>query len=1455
MSSFSDIVQGPASPAGVPSKAPVATGFSSIVEAPTTQSVAAVKTAQQAPPTPPPAPAPAPQQNFFQKTASAIGTGVSDVWNKLVNPTPKPAPSGPMTFNVGEGLNADQTANANKTLSNVADQSSNLDQTTMKLPFIDKGITMDNGADNGLFEGALKSVVEAPEKIVRSLASLATEATGKTPDGTNRENTHAFFTPSYAEVAGKNTGDLLDELQAQGMDVNSAKSAAVVLGSASAAGSFANDALVYLDPLAGENGALKSTVLDDALTKNLVTTTTPESVRYFNTNEVKDIWQTGKLLTDEEKQQVIQVLGGGANKSAAIQDAFKNGISIKVPESSITTLEDKPYWSKIKQYFGAEPSTPKLIASDVKTPVQTVRGYLQEGGVVHPDDLHQPDETPYSVNKAEINNPDSPHMVAVKEETASMLHEGHSVEEVSAQLQKELGMPKGVADTIIHEVSSESMANLSEGPKDLPAETSVPTNSLQSKAALTSDYQPARAASIASVYKNAGPGIDGGNYFQGTYDGKPYTTNTHILEFNNDLSDVKGLKEIKDTPAPTEAMIHRIIPDGGVKLSADNVKTTGTTEYVNLKNKDLDIHVDRKYFDYMKKKYPDADFVGTHPQKAIKVIEDGKLKGLLMPNSIDLSKAPQSWNKSHSEGLSAEQTPIKAPENIPKVEDAQERGPVTLNSSLIPGLDKFIADDIVPRSKGLLQTTKNVYSELVHTFDPVGSSPSKAVDILFKEKGNFQKFMFNLEQATKEIKTMWNKQPETARMEFMSNIEAGNREFAASRGFGDIYDMYKTRLDNSYKAIEEFKDLPFLENFFPHFWEKPGDITSDVMKKMAAKNPLQGTRSFLKQRVFSTIEEGIKAGYTPISTNPEELMQTYEANVRKFVMAQQIKEDMVANNFWKFVKHGEDVPAGFSKIDDAIANVYFPIKMESGSTVVSSLGTYYAQDDVARMINNYLSKNKILDTALGRGLMNTKNMMNAFQLGFSAFHIQAEIINSIVSKVGVGIGQLTTGNVLGALKSFATAPLAPLTYMNDGRKFFNGDPTMKLIEDSLFTGGADLREKQYYKNGAYDTMIAKFQQGNYIGAALRAPMGIIEATMRPIFHYMIPRMKIGAFRDLYSAELTRNASKIASGELTQETLARTTWRNIENRFGELNYDNLMWNQTFKGATMLAIRAPGWNVGTISEVGGAALDIPKQTWSAMTGNGFNMTPKMQYTLALFMVLGGMGAAYQYLHTGKGPSSVKDLYAPKNGGKNLQGDPERTVFASYLKDIYNYGTSPIQTVENKASPEFATIIALLNNKNYYGDFIRNPNDKTSLQAKQVSLYLASQFEPFSVAQFAQQKSDSHTTEEQQLESFLGFVNAPKAIIQSAYEKKLEEIYSEQRGAYGPRTPEQVAIQDAKNKATAAIRNGDLSLLKQLEQEGIITPRGAATFVRNATKTTAQKEYGQLNATRKAQARSGN
>jgi len=102
----------------------------------------------------------------------------------------------------------------------------------------------------------------------------------------------------------------------------------------------------------------------------------------------------------------------------------------------------------------------------------------------------------------------------------------------------------------------------------------------------------------------------------------------------------------------------------------------------------------------------------------------------------------------------------------------------------------------------------------------------------------------------------------------------------------------------------------------------------------------------------------------------------------------------------------------------------------------------------------------------------------------------------------------------------------------------------------------------------------------------KAPMEMVSRTLEStgswLMEYYVPRMKLGVFHDMAQDVIRRNPG-MAPTEL-RESLQKT-WASVDNRMGQLVYDNLLWNRTLRDSSHLAIRAVGWTLGTIRELGG------------------------------------------------------------------------------------------------------------------------------------------------------------------------------------------------------------------------------------------------------------------------------
>jgi hypothetical protein len=717
---------------------------------------------------------------------------------------------------------------------------------------------------------------------------------------------------------------------------------------------------------------------------------------------------------------------------------------------------------------------------------------------------------------------------------------------------------------------------------------------------------------------------------------------------------------------------------------------------------------------------------------------------------------------------------------------------------------------------------RNSFREILRVVSPSSLVSRDALDILMTAKGKYEKYLFFADRATRKIEKMWEAQPEKDRLDFIVKVQKGE---AVPEAFQDLSQFYRDRLNALYTALHEYKNIPFLEHYFPQFWKDPAKVERDFVPGIMGRRPLGGTESFKHQRIFQTIKDGMDKGFQPISTNPETLVKLYEHNVRKFIMAQEIKQMYTEKGLWKFVRSGEAPPEGFNKINDKIAHVYFPkdvamVTIEgSPSRRMVEAGEYYAPENLARVINNFLSKDLLMDTTAGRGLLNMKNALNGWQLGFSAFHFTFETIDSATSRTASALSAMQHGKYGEALYRAVTAPTAFISYFKSGKRFFDNPETQSFV-DEMFQGGASFRDRQYYKNSIYDTWLNDIRSKKYGAVFGKSLVAIPEMTMRWLFEYYIPRLKVGAWMDHHEQQMRFNEAKLSSGEMTHAELARKTWANIENRMGELNYDNLFWHRTFKTAMMLEFRAVGWQVGKFRELGGAFVDdLPKQLANLRTGKGFEFTPKMNYTLSLLLMTGSIGAIYHYLHTGKQPETAMDYFYPKNGSKDEYGNDVRVALPTQLKDIYMETNHPYRSVMNKVAPEFNFVVQLLQNRDFYGDMVYNENDNGGTIFKQVAKYIIGQFSPISVRNISSLKRGESTGPEQLDESMFGITKAPQELQRNPAQQRLFELLQEQHGVKGPRTPEKKAEDELKAQARRELRKGDFTTYKELIKLGIL------------------------------------
>lgn len=422
-------------------------------------------------------------------------------------------------------------------------------------------------------------------------------------------------------------------------------------------------------------------------------------------------------------------------------------------------------------------------------------------------------------------------------------------------------------------------------------------------------------------------------------------------------------------------------------------------------------------------------------------------------------------------------------------------------------------------------------------------------------------------------------------------------------------------------------------------------------------------------------------------------------------------------------------------------------------------GHWWAPEESARLFNNYLSPGLRAKSPTFRAYMGAGNVLLQFQLGWSAFHATFVSLEAMTSRFALGVYQANHGAVGKGLQSMAIGltPASPFQNYRAGKKIQKAwdrpgsqTPLIEQMTDAVVEAGGRARMDRAFQTHMTNRMMEAFRAGNILGGILRSPFAATEQVARPVMEFLVPRMKLGAFAKMAEFEMERLGPGATPLEIRQ-ALGKA-WDSIDNRFGQLVYDNLAWNRVHKELAMGSFRTVGWNVGDIRELGGGALDALKSLKGAPRARRFEISHRLSYLLALPLVIGLYGAITNYLLTGEAPEDLKTMYYPHDG------EGGRVSMPSYIKEVMSLWHDPTGWAKGKVHPLFTLILDMLSNRDYFNRPIAKPDDPLMEQLLELAKYPLSVSTPISVQGL--QRSEQGTLKEKVL-PFVGFPRAPKYI----------------------------------------------------------------------------------------------
>lgn len=136
---------------------------------------------------------------------------------------------------------------------------------------------------------------------------------------------------------------------------------------------------------------------------------------------------------------------------------------------------------------------------------------------------------------------------------------------------------------------------------------------------------------------------------------------------------------------------------------------------------------------------------------------------------------------------------------------------------------------------------------------------------------------------------------------------------------------------------------------------------------------------------------------------------------------------------------------------------------------------------------------------------------------------------------------------------------------------------------------------------------------------------------------MVPNAKMAVFEAMWNVEKKSIPKDASPADIARR--ARKIGDMVEDRMGQLTYDNLNWNKYFKQTMMLATRALGWDLGSIRAIYGAGIDAAKASYELSRQGGRKLGALDNSPEAQAKVKADLAA--------KGIFSNKDLFTQRMG----------------------------------------------------------------------------------------------------------------------------------------------------------------------------------------------------------------
>jgi hypothetical protein len=640
-------------------------------------------------------------------------------------------------------------------------------------------------------------------------------------------------------------------------------------------------------------------------------------------------------------------------------------------------------------------------------------------------------------------------------------------------------------------------------------------------------------------------------------------------------------------------------------------------------------------------------------------------------------------------------------------------------------------------------------------------------------------------------------------IDFMDAAESGAQNLSASArqayiaGGGvvippadqAIATVLRDMFDERWDKIKAAKGLEGdgIENYMSHMWERPNKAFKALNGVLTGRKPLEGPAKFMKTRFYQYASMGVDKGLVPVSWNPIRLQLQSLFDMDRFIMAHEIKNEFKDAGLAKWVnlKDYKNVPPGWARLNDKI---FQPRPLEGGS--LNEYGVYYAPTEVARIFNRYLEPG-LGGNPVFKSFRNYGNRLNMISLGISGYHGTMITLVSATSDLALGLQKVANyGDYSGGIKDMLRGTVGTFIVRSAARDYKlgraiqaealepTGNPMLQKYVDAITKGGGGFQQDSFYTNSLSN------RKGfvNWLKLGVTGhPFQMIDKAIRtlssPIMEKYVPRVKLGAAAHMMEAKLAALDKAGVTDPNAIATELGKIWDSIDNRAGQMRYNNLFWNNMAKDLAFVSVRAVGWDLGSIREyAGGATIDAPRQIANMLRGNRPELTHRLAFTIATPLTVGLVGGMLHLIMTGKVPQKTEDYFYPGPDGAKVS-------FPSYMKDYFAFKEHPLKTAVNKLHPTLGQMVDFYHNSDFYGTEIYHPGDDKFKKGWDILKWYSKSYIPLSFKGIATRIERGESVGSA-VSGYAGFMPAPSSVGQTRAESLAYDLATRE-WKQGPRT----------------------------------------------------------------------